>query len=72
MIAAKIAQKSPYEIEVEEGKRYFWCACGHSSKQPFCDGSHSSTEFKPVVYRATETKKLYFLRLQTIRSRPTL
>ena len=32
-----IAQKAPYPVDVEEGKKYFWCACGKSSKQPFCD-----------------------------------
>ena len=34
------AQKSPYKVKVEKGKTYFWCACGLSLKQPFCDGSH--------------------------------
>ena len=37
-----VAQKAPYGVEVESGKTYFWCACGKSSKQPFCDGSHSN------------------------------
>ncbi len=55
-----IAQKSPYPVEVEAGKAYFWCACGKSSKQPFCDGSHQDTEFLPVKFEATESKKLFF------------
>ena len=33
-------QKSPYKVKVEKDKTYFWCACGLSQKQPFCDGSH--------------------------------
>ena len=33
-------QKSPYKVKVEKGKTYFWCSCGESQKQPFCDGSH--------------------------------
>ena len=33
-------QKNPYNIRVEKGKTYFWCACGLSQKQPFCDGAH--------------------------------
>ncbi len=37
-----VAQKAPYGVEVESGKTYFWCTCGKSSKQPFCDGSHSN------------------------------
>ena len=55
-----IAQKSPYEVEVEAGKTYFWCKCGLSSKQPFCDGSHKSTSFTPIKYEAEESKKVFF------------
>ncbi len=55
-----IAQKSPYAVEVEDGKQYYWCSCGRSKKQPFCDGSHKGTDFKPLVYTATETKTVYF------------
>jgi len=55
-----IAQKSPYPIDVEAGKNYFWCACGKSSKQPFCDGSHKDTEFAPVKYTAEKDGKVFF------------
>jgi len=55
-----IAQKGPFPVEVEAGKSYFWCACGQSAKQPFCDGSHKGTEFTPVKLKATETKKVFF------------
>ncbi|MFP6780576.1 MAG: CDGSH iron-sulfur domain-containing protein [Gammaproteobacteria bacterium] len=41
-------QNGPYGIELEPGK-YFWCSCGRSTKQPFCDGSHHGTPFNPVV-----------------------
>ena len=44
------AGSSPIGIVVEEGKSYFWCICGKSSKQPFCDGSHKGTEFTPLAY----------------------
>lgn len=56
----KIAQKAPYPIEVEAGKSYFWCACGQSQKQPFCDGSHKGSDFAPTKYEATETKRVFF------------
>jgi len=49
------AQNQPYEIEVQEGKTYFWCACGQSKKQPFCDGSHQGTAFQPVRFKAEQS-----------------
>lgn len=55
-----IAQKSPYAVAVEAGKTYWWCACGKSRKQPFCDGSHSGSGFTPKAYEATESKTVYF------------
>jgi len=42
-----IAQKAPYAIDVEAGKSYFWCACGRSANQPFCDGAHKALTFCP-------------------------
>ena len=52
-----IAKKGPYVVELEEGKTYFWCSCGHSEKQPFCDGSHTVTDLKPIKYVAKESKR---------------
>lgn len=52
----KIAQKAPYKIELEAGKTYFWCACGESKNQPFCDGSHKGSDFVPVKFTAETTK----------------
>jgi len=54
-----IAQKSPYPVAVEASTTYFWCACGKSAKQPFCDGSHKGTDFSPVKFEATESKTVY-------------
>lgn len=53
-------QNAPYPVEVEEGKSYFWCSCGKSSKQPFCDGSHKGSEFTPVKYEAEKSGKVFF------------
>tara|TARA_B100000029_G_C17364633_1_gene883801 strand:- start:227 stop:469 length:243 start_codon:yes stop_codon:yes gene_type:complete len=54
-------QKKPYKIKVEKGKTYFWCSCGISNKQPFCDGSHKREgKFKSLKYLADESKELYF------------
>ena len=60
MTKGQRAGESPIGINVVEGKSYYWCACGKSSKQPFCDGSHNGTEFKPLTYRAEATKKMFF------------
>jgi CDGSH iron-sulfur domain-containing protein 3 len=60
MSAPEIAQKSPYAVDVQEGKSYWWCSCGKSKKQPFCDGSHKGTEFTPKEYKAAESKTVYF------------
>ena len=55
-----IAQKAPFPVEVEAGKTYFWCACGKSAKQPFCDGSHKGNSFTPVKWTSDEAKKVWF------------
>jgi len=55
-----VAQTSPYAVNVVEGRKYFWCSCGKSQKQPFCDGSHADTGFSPVRYEASETKQVFF------------
>ena len=54
------AGNSALAIEVEQGKSYYWSSCGKSSKQPFCDGTHKGTEFKPLAYKAELTKKVFF------------
>ena len=66
----KRAANEPYAVEVEAGESYFWCACGHSSKQPFCDGSHKDTAFTPVKYEATETRKVFFCGCKSTASQP--
>ncbi|MBF0160361.1 MAG: CDGSH iron-sulfur domain-containing protein [Magnetococcales bacterium] len=55
-----IAQKSPCTVEVEAGKSYWWCSCGKSSAQPFCDGSHKGTSFRPTEYVAEKSEKVWF------------
>lgn len=53
----KIAQKSPFVMDVEPGK-YAWCSCGLSAKQPYCDGSHKGTGFAPIIEKVTEARKV--------------
>ena len=55
-----VAQKAPYAVEVEAGKAYFWCACGKSAKQPFCDGSHQGSGLTPMAYKPEASGTAYF------------
>lgn len=56
----EIAAKSPFAVEVEQGKDYYWCACGLSKSQPFCDGSHKGSAFVPTKFTAEQSKTVYF------------
>ncbi|XP_033126895.1 CDGSH iron-sulfur domain-containing protein 3, mitochondrial-like [Anneissia japonica] len=53
-----IAKKMPAFKKLEANKRYSWCACGLSQKQPFCDGSHKGTEFKPIRMKFEQSKSV--------------
>ena len=60
MSEPEIAGTAPIPVEVENGKNYFWCSCGKSASQPFCDGSHKGTDFAPVKYTAEKDGKVFF------------
>ena len=60
MSSPEIAQKAPYVVEVESGKTYWWCSCGKSQSQPFCDGSHKGSGLSPVEYKASKDEKVWF------------
>ena len=52
--------KQPIKINLDKDRVYFWCTCGLSSKQPFCDGSHKGTNFVPLKYQPDQSKKVFF------------
>ena len=54
------AGDAPIGVNVVEGKSYYWCTCGKSLKQPFCDGSHKGSEFGPLTWKADQSKKVFF------------
>lgn len=62
-----IAAKKPFAVKVEAKKKYFWCSCGASKTQPFCDGSHKAYKnedgtsiMKSIIFEASEDKTIYF------------
>ena len=65
-----IAGRAPIAVDVEEGKTYHWCACGKSAKQPFCDGSHQGSEFKPAAYTAPRSTKVWFCSCKQSKNAP--
>jgi CDGSH iron-sulfur domain-containing protein 3 len=50
----------PFAIQVEAGKDYWWCSCGMSKNQPFCDGSHKGSELTPKKFTATSDRVVWF------------
>ena len=64
-----IFQKSPFVLKAEPAA-YWWCACGRSKKQPFCDGSHKETEFRPVEWKAEKAEQAWFCACKRTGNRP--
>lgn len=52
--------REPIAVEVRKGDEYWWCACGRSKTQPFCDGSHAGTGIEPLRYAAERDRTVYF------------
>jgi CDGSH iron-sulfur domain-containing protein 3 len=59
MNEARIASRMPYVVDVEKGKTYWWCACGRSATQPYCDGSHQVSGISPLQFTATRSEKIW-------------
>ncbi len=65
-----IAEKSPIKVKLEKDKTYYWCACGRSSNQPFCDGSHKPTTITPIAFKANETVEKHLCRCKQTSNAP--
>lgn len=55
-----IAAREPARIDVKQGETYWWCRCGKSKAQPFCDGAHKGTSFTPMEYTAPKDQPVFF------------
>jgi CDGSH-type Zn-finger protein len=55
----KVAGTQPKAVDLIAGEEKYWCACGQSKNQPFCDGSHQTTPFTPLAFTAEESKTYY-------------
>ncbi len=65
-----IAQKAPYAVDLTAGEKYFFCACGHSTAQPWCDGSHKGTGLKPHIFPAEANGEAYLCGCKATRTTP--
>lgn len=65
----EISDKTPKMLEMEPGD-YYWCACGKSKNQPFCDGSHRGTGIEPVHTRVGEKKSIYWCMCKASKNKP--
>ncbi len=70
MAAPVVAQKAPFVKELEAGKTYYWCACGRSANQPFCDGSHKAVGMAPTAFTAEKSGTAYLCGCKTSKNAP--
>jgi len=66
-----IAKKGPFPVEVTAGRTYYWCVCGRSAKQPFCDGSHKGTGHAPMAFEAETDETVFFCGCKHSGRKPT-
>lgn len=66
-----VAQKAPFKVDVEANKAYWWCVCGRSAAQPFCDGSHKGTTLAPMKWVAERAGPVWFCGCKRTGSAPT-
>ncbi|KAI8516025.1 CDGSH iron-sulfur domain-containing protein 3, mitochondrial [Branchiostoma belcheri] len=65
-----VAVKTPFKVQLGEGKLYAWCSCGLSKKQPFCDGAHKTVGMTPVRFKMEETREVWLCGCKQTSDRP--
>ena len=70
MDKSKVAANTPIKVALEKGKSYYWCACGRSESQPFCDGSHKVTTITPLQFTVEESKEKMLCRCKQTQNAP--
>lgn len=70
MTKAIVAGNKPKAVELKKGEDYFWCTCGRSKNQPFCDGSHRGTDFTPKKFTAEEDGEAYLCQCKATGNSP--
>ena len=70
MDKAIIAGIKPIKVTLKEGEEVYYCACGRSKSQPFCDGSHEGTSFTPIAYTADKDRKALFCTCKQTKTPP--
>lgn len=63
------AQNFPIKLDLEPGQ-YWWCSCGRSRKQPFCDGTHKGSEFSPLQFKLEEKKTVWLCACKQTKNAP--
>ena len=70
MTSPIIANNSPARVALEKDKKYYFCMCGRSNNQPFCDGSHKGSEFSPMAFVCEASKDYYLCRCKHSSNKP--
>ena len=65
-----VAASEPVGVELEEGKSYWWCSCGRSKGQPFCDGSHQGTDFSPLEVKVDQSGEKWLCQCKKTKTPP--